>query len=62
MKELFKTTFKNGVTATVTFDEAAELVYRVIMEVDGVEERSTYETNSPTTAFTFLAEAQRLEN
>lgn len=61
MEELFRTTFKNGVTATVTFDESAELVYRVIMEVAGAEERSIHETNSPTSAFSVLAGAQRLE-
>lgn len=64
MKELFRTTFNNGVTARVTFDEDnLDYSYMVIYGVIGDENRTTttFETNSPTSAFAMLAEIQRVE-
>jgi hypothetical protein len=64
MKELFKTTFKNGLTAVVSFDaENLDYSYVVTYGILAIEDRitTTFETNSPTTAFAMLAEIQRVE-
>lgn len=64
MKELFKTTFKNGLAAVVSFNaENLDYSYRVTYGILGIGNRTTttFETNSPTAAFAMLAEIQRIE-
>lgn len=63
MKELFRTTFKNGLTAAVSFDaENMDYSYMVTCELVGehCEVENTFKTNSPTAAFAMLAEIQRM--
>lgn len=60
MKELFRTTFKNGLTAVVSFD-AENLDNSYVVEANDGMYVLKYTTNSPTAAFGMLAEIQRME-